>query len=88
MVSTPQTPTHGALAKFRTEVPNSVQMLTSWASFKSEGHPCILQESRIRVDAARPVPWGHTRKRCWERQFGEVAFYWQKVKPFLMPTGW
>lgn len=39
MVSAPQTPTHGALAKFRTEVTNSVQVLTSWASFKSEGQP-------------------------------------------------
>lgn len=43
MVSTPQTPTHGALAKFRTEVTNSMQMLTSWGLFKSEGHPYMFQ---------------------------------------------
>lgn len=49
MVSTPQTPTHGALAKFQTEVTNSVQMLISWASFKSERHPCMFPELRIRV---------------------------------------
>ena len=42
MVSTPYTPTHGALAKFQTEVTDSVQMLTSWASFKSEGHTCMF----------------------------------------------
>lgn len=86
MVSTPQTPTHGALAKFRTEVTNSVQMLTFWASFKSEGHPSMFQELSIRVDAARPFSWGHTPKNIWRRQFGEVAFYWHKVKASLMPT--
>lgn len=73
MVSTPQTPTHGALAKFQTEVTNSVQMLISWASFKSERHPCVLLELRIRVDASRAVPWGHTLKGIWGRHFGEMA---------------
>ena len=56
MVSTPQTPTHGALAKLQTEVMNSVQMLISWASFKSERHPCMFPEFRIRVDIPRAVP--------------------------------
>lgn len=60
MVSTPQTPTHGALAKFRTEVTDSMQMLTSWDSFKREGHPCVFQKLRIRISAAQPIFWGHT----------------------------
>lgn len=46
MVSTPQTPTHGALAKLQTAVTNSAQMLFSWASFKSERHLCTFQELR------------------------------------------
>lgn len=69
MVSTPQTPTHGALARFRTEVTSSTQMLTSWASFKSEGLPFVLPRLRSRACAARPVPGvmrqSHVGKAVW-----------------------
>lgn len=74
MVSTPQTPTHGALARFRTEVTSSTQMLTSWASFKSEGLPFVLPRLRSRACAARPV-LGSCARATWGRPFGEVAVF-------------
>lgn len=42
MVSTPHTPTHGALAKFQAEVTDSVQLLMSRASFQREGRTCVF----------------------------------------------
>ena len=83
MVSTPQTPTHGALAKFRTEVTISMQMLTSWASFKSEGHSLHVEELRSRL-CCWACYQGHASKACGEGSLGRWQFYWHKVKPVLM----
>jgi hypothetical protein len=71
MVSMPQTPTHGALAKFRTEVTSSMQMFIPDHHLRVGGQEGGAASRHFRsqdsVNATRPIPKG-----IWGRQ----QFYW------------
>lgn len=86
MVSTPQTPTHSARAKFRTEVTSSTQMLIFWASFKSErGTSPRVPGGGKQSTLLGLFPGSRTKGHAHgEGRLERWRFYWHKGKPLLM----